>query len=308
LPRLPFSNLSPQAWSRLATAGAYTALTVILLAAAWAAYPSGGQDFRGYYAAARVVAQGGDPYDFQLVAVELARATGSVQNNPYYYPPWLAVALVPLSYLPYDTARLVWMAACLGSFLALVWLARRGLGWPRASWPSAVMAILLFYPLAWISLRAEQVSMALACLLALAVWAPDRRRDVVCGLAMALLLTKPNITFLPLALMLLWAIGQRRWRVLATFGAVTISLLLLSAWLVPLWWQHLGQSGFGQGLWQALDGPDVSRGQRINATLPDWLAAYGFPIWVTSAAYLAGAAFAGWLAFLSHNGEPWLVS
>jgi hypothetical protein len=301
--RLPFSGLPAQAWSRLATAAAYTALAVILLAVAWAAYATGGQDFRGYYAAARVVAQGGDPYDYQLVANELVRATGRAGNNPFYYPPWLAVLLVPLSLLPYETARLVWLAGCLGSFLILTCLIRRCLDWPKAGWRTALVAIPLVYPLAWIALRAEQVTLALACLLPLAVWALARRRDVVCGLALALLLTKPNVTFLPLALVLIYVVSQRRWRVMAAFGATTVVLLASSAWLLPSLWQHLGQTGFGQGLWLGLDGPAVTTGQRINATMRDWLATYGFPSWIVIPAYVAGIALAGWLASASWSGR-----
>jgi alpha-1,2-mannosyltransferase len=301
--RLPFSGLSARAWSRLATAGAYTALAVILLATAWAAYASGGQDFRGYYAAAKVVAQGGDPYDYQLVANELVRATGRAGNNPYYYPPWLAVMLAPLSLLPYETARLVWLAGCLGSFIILALLIRRCFDWPKAGWRTAIMAMSLIYPLAWIALRAEQVTLAVACLLPLAVWALARRRDVVCGVALALLLTKPNVTFLPLALLLIYVVGQRRWRVMAAFGTMTLALLALSAWFLPSLWQHLGQAGFGQGLWEGLDGPGVTSGQRINATLRDWLATFGLPPWTAIPAYVAAIAWAGWLAFASWKGR-----
>ena len=51
---------------------------------------------------------------------------------------------------------------------------------------------------------------------------------------------------------------------------------MLSAWLLPFLWQHLGQSGFGHGLWQALDGPEVISGQRINTT--QWGTVAGFLI------------------------------
>ena len=48
-----------------------------------------GQDFRVFYAAARLVLSGGNPYDYHALAPLLQSITGSTGNAPYYYAPWL---------------------------------------------------------------------------------------------------------------------------------------------------------------------------------------------------------------------------
>src|ERR1700724_298531 len=70
-----------------------------------------GQDFRAFFAAATVVAQHGDPYNWPtLAAVEYQLydvPQGLVPGNPAYYEflafpegPWLAYALGPVTTLP----------------------------------------------------------------------------------------------------------------------------------------------------------------------------------------------------------------
>jgi len=68
-----------------------------------------GQDFRGYYAAARVLLEGGNPYEYSQVARVLIDITGWAGNNPFYYPLWFGWFFVPFTLLPFQTARAVWM-------------------------------------------------------------------------------------------------------------------------------------------------------------------------------------------------------
>src|SRR5512146_2720336 len=68
-----------------------------------------GQDFRGYYAAGRVLLMGGNPYDYELVARVLLAVTGRAGNNPFYYPLWFGWFITPLSLLPFPIARVIWM-------------------------------------------------------------------------------------------------------------------------------------------------------------------------------------------------------
>src|SRR5262249_37484433 len=90
----------------------FLALAAWLVMGTWLAFVAFilyGQDFRGYYAAARVLLAGGNPYDYYQVAPLLLKITGKMGNNPYYYPPWFAWLFIPLSVLPFQIARAVWM-------------------------------------------------------------------------------------------------------------------------------------------------------------------------------------------------------
>src|SRR5579864_6216903 len=87
----------------------------IAYARQFAVSSTAGQDFRVFYAAAQVVKEGGNPYDWGA----LARTENRLYNAPsrlaprdpaYYYflafpeGPWLAAALVPLTVLPWQAA------------------------------------------------------------------------------------------------------------------------------------------------------------------------------------------------------------
>jgi hypothetical protein len=93
-----------------------------------------GMDFRGYYAAARVLAAGGNPYDYQQVAPVLLQVTGEMGNNPYYYPPWFAWFFLPLIMLPFRVARIVWMAFNLVLWNISLWHLGKMFKWPPAGW------------------------------------------------------------------------------------------------------------------------------------------------------------------------------
>lgn len=68
------------------------------------AYRDTGYDFTSYLLSAKALLDGQDPY-----------ATGS--PFPYVYPLFLAFALIPLTFLPYGVANLVWFGGSLAALL-----------------------------------------------------------------------------------------------------------------------------------------------------------------------------------------------
>jgi len=89
-----------------------------------------GMDFRGYYAAARVLLAGGNPYDYQQVAHVLLEITGEMGNNPYYYPPWFAWFFIPFVVLPFQIARAAWMVFNLVIWNLGLWNLGKIFNWP----------------------------------------------------------------------------------------------------------------------------------------------------------------------------------
>src|SRR5512138_2432683 len=98
-----------------------------------------GQDFRGYYAAARVLLARGNPYDYSLVARVLMDVTGRAGNNPFYYPLWFGWFIAPLSLLRFQTARLIWMLINLGLWLLGLLRLQQLLDFPRPGWRTWLM-------------------------------------------------------------------------------------------------------------------------------------------------------------------------
>jgi hypothetical protein len=96
------------------------------------------------------------------------------------------------------------------------------------------------------------------------------------GLWLALMLIKPNITLIPVVVIIIWLFRRGKWRPIKTMVFILTGLLLVSTAITPNWYQPFLKAGFGNGLGYTLDGPNNIVGVRINTTLMDWLSIYGF--------------------------------
>jgi hypothetical protein len=189
--------------------GAAAILLVGLLSAA-GSEPLG-SDFRSVYLpAAEAVRDGGSPYPApESKILEEERA--------YVYPPQLAFALVPLTFLPIGAAALLAFLVTLGALAGA--LALVGVRDVRC-----YSALLLWAP-AWNALETANLSAALALALALA-W---RHRDDVWRPAIALgLAISAKLLLWPV---LVWMLATRRERasVLAVSTGFAVSLVSWSA-------------------------------------------------------------------------------
>ncbi|HEY8679218.1 MAG TPA: glycosyltransferase family 87 protein [Candidatus Dormibacteraeota bacterium] len=200
--------------------------------------PSHGQDFRDFFAAATLVAHGQDPYDSSALAAEQDRLYNQPDHlrpgdRAYYdalpYPqgPWVALALTPLTPLPWPLAYLV---SSLLAFLALgaaAWGLLRLSGWRgRAVW-LAVGAVLCS-PVAFINFFQGQPVPWLLLALATAWWLTRAGRPQLAGAIMAVAWIKPHLGLPLLIVLLLLGEGPAR-RVLLGFGAGSVAAFALAA-------------------------------------------------------------------------------
>lgn len=251
----------------------------LILSAAMAFYVfvQFGQDFRGYYAAARVLLEGGNPYDYNQVARVLVDVTGRAGNNPFYYPLWFGWFMTPLSLLPFQTARAIWMV-----FNWILWLfglirLQRFLGYPRTGWRTWLMNALVTFLFAWTTWKFEQTGIVLFVLMLEVLIAYQHQQRNRMGIFLALALIKPNVMALVVVVVCAWLLRNKNWRpVLVALGMLGALILITSA-LTPAWYQPFLQPDFGQGLTEVLDGPNQVTGTRLNTTLLDWLKWFGLP-------------------------------
>ncbi len=83
-------------------------------------------DYIQFWSASNILLEGGNPYDPQLQARCNAeqgwdkdqQGLGRYAFLPYYYPPWVALALTPLVPLGYAWAKLVWLALLIEAVIA----------------------------------------------------------------------------------------------------------------------------------------------------------------------------------------------
>jgi hypothetical protein len=117
------------------------------------------------------------------------------------------------------------------------------------------------------------------------------------GVWLALLLIKPNITLIPVMAIAIWLMRRRNWRPVVSMCVLTLGLLVAASLVTPNWYQSLVQPGFGQGLFDRMDGPGQLAGPRLHTTLGDWLTMFGVSGFTSRA--IAILAFFGGLVFLA---------
>ena len=251
-----------------------------------------GQDFRGYYAAGRVLLERGNPYDYAQVARVLVEVTGRAGNNPFYYPLWFGWFIAPLSLLPFQAARAFWMLLNLALWLVGLIRLRQLLGFPQNGWRTWSWNLLATIVFAWTTWKFEQTGILLFVIVVEMLISYQNQQWDRLGLFLALAAIKPNVMLLPMIALALWLIRKKNWRSVLVAGGVLAALALITTFLTADWTRPFFQPDFGQGLTEVLDGPNQVTGTRLNTTLLDWLKWFSVPLVVRNVLY-AVAVFAG---------------
>ena len=157
-------------------------------------------DFNQYYSAGKLVGSG-HLYDWDAIrSLELERNTTAV---PFSRIPANALALKPLSALPYPVARVVWLCIGIASLAGFLFL------WPFVSRAWALVALCWSAPVA-MCLAFGQDSIVFLFFAALGFRLLMRERDFPAGLAFSACIAKPHLALLiPVIL-----VARRRWKVL----------------------------------------------------------------------------------------------
>jgi len=230
----------------LVVAIAFALATVAASRALW--YES--TDFFCMWQGARLVATGADPYDESI----WREATGGLHPNPaggetvsscpgrYGYPLWTALVTLPFGVLPLPAAAIAWMgvsllAVAIGS--AASW---RAVGGARNGLPLFVTLVVTAQPL-WLLVVYGQITGVMLGLVGLLGLFLARMKDVPAGIALGLLVLKPQIAGAFAPVVFLRSFRDRPRFALAsllTLGALAIASLIVSpGW--PLEW--LGELG-----------------------------------------------------------------
>jgi hypothetical protein len=205
----------------------------------------------------------------------LLEVTGEMGNNPYYYPPWFAWLFIPLSVLPFQLARAVWMTFNIITWNAGLWQLGKIIDWPAIGWRRYLLFALATFSFAWVTWRYEQAGILVFIILVALILSIQNQNWTWAGVWLALLLFKPNVTFVVVAGISLWLVRKGYWRTVLIMGLVLVVLITVSTLITPNWYQPLFEDEFGRGLTVALDGPNQVVAQRINTTFVDWLRTLG---------------------------------
>lgn len=197
-----------------------------------------GIDFHTYLAAATVGMQQGwsHIYDQALVAVAQKQIVPGLWTQPFLSPPTVAWVVAPLTVFPYWVAYDVWAVF---SFAALaVALAWSGVSTGIARWIAVIAALAPWWVLHAVSVG--QVVPLVAAGVAVAWRLLREEKDIAAGIALSLILLKPNTAILvPFALLVAgryraFAAWLGAGGVLALIAAVTLGGHGMSAYVSQL--------------------------------------------------------------------------
>ncbi len=236
-----------------------------------------GQDFRGYYAAARVLLKRNNPYDYTQVARVLLEVTGRTGNNPFYYPLWFGWFITPLSLLPFQTARVFWMLFNWAMWIIGLLRLQQLMDFPRKGWRNWLINLLATFVFAWMTWKFEQTGILLFIIMVEVLIAYKKQQWNRMGIFLALALIKPNVMLVPVIALVLWLVRNRNWRPVVVTGIALVALIVITTALTPDWYQPFFQPHFGQGLTEVLDGPNQIISTRLNTTLLDLLKWFSVP-------------------------------
>ena len=193
-------------------------------------------DFDTYYNAASDLRRGERLYEDAVIWREVGHGMSGTVPSPtettaYIYPPFLAVAFIPLSLLPREVAHAVWCALIVLAVAAaatVIAALLRSAPWPRLLPLAALVAVLVFAAQPTrASLTSKQVDGTLLLLLVLSLLAFARRRDALAGLWFGLAIAiKPFLVVLAL-----FYVRKRAYRA-TVVAAVASAALALGPFLV----------------------------------------------------------------------------
>ncbi|HJT01956.1 MAG TPA: glycosyltransferase family 87 protein [Terriglobales bacterium] len=205
-------------------------------------------DFVEYWAAARVLLAGGNPYSPEaILAAEVPSGFAGQRPLLMWNPPWTLPFLLPFGALSYSKASAAWLVLNLAIVFACAdFLWREYGGDTRRRWLGWVLAASFFPLLTALGLGQIGPLILLGLTLFLRY---HTSRPLLAGAATLLIAVKPQLLYLFWLILLLDCLRRRNWRLLASAVAALLLASLLPLLLNPrLWRDYLDLAGSGEVL------------------------------------------------------------
>jgi hypothetical protein len=209
----------------------------------------GANDFFSRWAGAHLyLTKGWDPYG-EETSLWIQEAIWGHPAGPnedpslFAYPFYTVFVIAPYALIPtYDWAQAAWQVTLQVVVLATLFLLLRYHRWQPTPWMLGALVLwtIFFYPTAR-SLILGQLGLVVFGLTALAAWLlfraepPNSMSDAWAGVLLAITTVKPQMQFLVIPFIVLWALRQRRWWVIGGLGLTLIVLVGASFILLPAW-------------------------------------------------------------------------
>jgi len=282
------------------TAGIYFALTSQRSVQVW--------DLQPLWQAGRWIVEGrGSPYGDEMTHLLQMQSYGRLAGegedpHTFAYPLYALLLVLPLIFLPLPWAQAAWFTMLESGLVAGVLGAIKFTGWRMPGWRVLLTVIwgFLLYPVAW-ALVLGQISILVFALFIATMLALQSGQEGWAGICMALTMAKPQMSFLLVPALLLWALLRRRYRFLLFFASTLGALLLISFLLLPGWLVEVLQAGIRYFRGQPFPPPVTLLGEAIAGD-HGW--AVALPL---TALLLAGLAWAWWRERASSSAPLWPI-
>ena len=193
-----------------------------------------------YFLGARILAQGGDPYDVATwdAAVRASFAEHGAAVTPpwpfeFRYPLWTAVAFLPLAALPLRVATALWQVLLITATVAGAVLVLRAAGAPARARALFLTLVLASQPFIFTVIVGQFGGVMLLAVAGYALLVSAR--PMASGLALALLALKPHVTVALVPIVLADLVARRRWLAIGAAAAAVGVLVAISLALRPSW-------------------------------------------------------------------------
>lgn len=205
-----------------------------------------GNDFFVFHSASRVLfTEGLSPYSVQVETANQFAVYGRLAHPgenllTFSYPPYALLPFLPLSFLPLKWAQSIWVSLLFTSLLILPILTYPRI--PRWAFSTA----FLLYPITF-SLILGNFAILLGTIIILILGyllntqLHSRNKDLVFGALLAFSTIKPQFSALFVLFILIFAIRDKRYKLLQSFIISFLLFLAFSFILLPSWpveWYH----------------------------------------------------------------------
>jgi hypothetical protein len=158
-----------------------------------------------------------------------------MDEKRFAYPLPLALLLSPLGLLPIKTAYIVWdFLAQILIAVCLLWLATHWEGLNRRLYVLFLLAAATLNGNIYLGLMTGTVAALFLAFLTLALFFLERKRELLAGFFLGLVILKPPLVTI-LVLLGLWLLFSRRWRVIGGMALGGLTLLLVGLLQDPQW-------------------------------------------------------------------------
>ncbi|MCP4539564.1 MAG: DUF2029 domain-containing protein [Chloroflexi bacterium] len=206
-------------------------------------YHRGGNDFYSrWMGGCALLREGLNPYS-EATTLRIQKGMYGRPAQPgedqvaFAYPLYSLLFFWPLCFTHnYPLVQAIWLWVLLAGLIAAVMLWMQVVHWrpPLWLWASTMLWSVFMYHDARALLLGQFAVWVLLALVA-ALWAMQHNYDWWAGFFLALSTVKPQMVYLALPWILLWAAGKRRWRLWWSLGISWTLLILGSMILLPSW-------------------------------------------------------------------------